>query len=386
MIKLVQDTIDKQDIISLKDWLDIELIPRLTQGPLVEEFEEKWSKWLGCKYSTFVNSGSSANLLMLYSTILNQKLRNKNIIVPAVSWTTTVAPIIQLGYNPILCDTDKDNLGVDINHLKSLIKKYKPSILMIVQVLGFPNKMKEILEICDKYNIILLEDSCETVGSTYKNKKIGNFGLMSSFSFYYGHHISTIEGGMVCTNNSKINNILKMIRNHGWDRSLSKSAKNFYRRKYNISGFKSLYSFYEPGFNLRSSDLNAHIGLNQLKKLNNIVRKRYKNFMSYQSLIKNDYWKINVNYEKETISNFAYPIIHPKRDIIVKNLTKNEIECRPLICGSMSKQPFFYNRYGKIKLNFAEEVDNYGLYIPNNHELTTEQINKISYIVNWSIK
>ena len=229
-IKLVKDTISLENINSLIDWLRTN--PQLTKGKLTKEFEKKWSDWLGVKYSVFMNSGSSANLAMFYSLILSKKLKNKKIIVPAVSWVTTVSPVIQLGLEPIMCDCDTNNLGLDIDHLKKIIKKEKPSCLILVHVLGIPNNMTEIIELCKKHDIIILEDTCESVGSKFQEKKLGSFGLMSSFSFYYGHHMSTIEGGMVSTNDDEFYEILLSIRSHGWDRDLPETKKILLRKKY----------------------------------------------------------------------------------------------------------------------------------------------------------
>ncbi len=381
-IKLVRDTIDVDDVNMLIEWLKTN--PRLTKGDITKEFEEKWSKWQERKYSVYLNSGSSANLAMIYALLQSNRLSNKNIIVPSVSWATTVAPTIQLGMNPILCECDEDTLGIDINHLKKLIEEYNPSVLLLVHVLAFPNKMEEIVQLCDENDIILLEDSCESIGSEYDDIKTGNFGLMSSFSLYFGHHISTIEGGFVCTDDFDMYRLLLSIRSHGWDRDLDVDFQLEKRKEYNVSDFKSLYTFYYPGFNLRSTDLQAFIGLGQIDKLDNILETRYKNFLLYDKLIKNDYWKIK-NLDNCFYSNFAYPIIHPKREQIAKNLIESEVECRPLICGSIGKQPYWTDLYGVTNFDFADKVDDYGLYLPNHPGLTTEEIEYICELVNEKI-
>lgn len=212
-IRLVNDTITHEDIEDLIIWLQTN--PRLTKSEKTVEFENAWSKWQNRKFSVFVNSGSSANFAMIYSLMMSERLKNKKIIVPAISWVTTVAPVMQLGLEPVMCDADEETLGINIDHLKQLIYLYNPAALMIVHILGFPNKMKEILELCKENNIILLEDSCESMGSTYDGVKTGNFGLMSSFSTYYGHHFSTIEGGLINTNDEELYHILLSIRSHG---------------------------------------------------------------------------------------------------------------------------------------------------------------------------
>lgn len=386
-IPLVKDTISKKDINELIKWLRKN--EQLTKGKLTIEFENEWSKWLGKKRSVFVNSGSSANLLMIYALICSQRMKNKKIILPTVSWATTVAPVIQLGLEPILCDADINTLGVDVDHLRRLFEQHHPSVLIIVHVLGFPNKMREILELCREYDVILLEDSCESVGSTYDGFKTGNFGLMSSFSSYYGHHFSTIEGGLISTDDEEIHNILLSIRSHGWDRDLDPQTRKKLRKQYNIDEFRALYTFYYPGFNLRSTDLQAKIGLLQLEKLDATIEKRKSNFILYDQLIQNNSWKVKPD-SNTTISNFAYPIIHVKSDIIIKNLQDNNIACRPLICGSIGRQPFFTNLYGEQNtlltgLYFADVVHDHGIYVPNNPDMTEKDIIMISKIVNKSI-
>jgi CDP-6-deoxy-D-xylo-4-hexulose-3-dehydrase len=378
-ITLVKDTINMNDINLLIDWLKTN--PILTKNKVTIEFEEKFSKYQNRKYSVFLNSGSSANLAMIYSLLISNKLKNNNIIVPAVSWTTTVTPIIQLGLTPILCECDKETLGLDINNLELLIHKHNPSVVMLVHVLGFPNKMKEIQKLCDDNDVMLLEDSCESIGSTYNGIKTGSFGLMSSFSFYFGHHLSTIEGGMVTTDDVELYNVLKSIRAHGWNRDLDEPFKSELQKEFEIDDFKDLYTFYYPGFNLRSTDLQAFIGIHQLDKINKISLLREHNYQYYQELIKNDYWKIT-EFDNTYISNFAYPIIHPNIKNIVKDLNKNNVDCRPLVCGSIGNQPYWIKKYGKQSFEFADIVDNYGLYVPNNPDLTFKEVEYICDIIN----
>jgi CDP-6-deoxy-D-xylo-4-hexulose-3-dehydrase len=378
-ISLVKDTIDFNDVKKLISWLETN--PRLTKGPLTEEFEKKWSEWLGVKYSVFVNSGSSANLAAIYSLLLSGKLKNNKIVVPAVSWVTTVTPAIQLGLTPIMCDCDMENLGLDINNLKKIIKNEEPSAIILVHVLGFPNHMDEIIELCEKNNILLIEDTCESMGSKYNGKSLGTLGDLSTFSFYFGHHMSTIEGGMVSTNDEDLYHILLSIRSHGWDRDLPKEKQEFLREKYNVDNFRSLYTFYYPGFNLRATDLQAFIGLGQLEKLDIIVENRNRNYERYKNEIKNNFWNVSPP-ENSFISNFSFPIITKNIKLLTEELIKNNIECRPLICGSINEHPFWYERYGKQELPNSKLVHEFGLYIPNNHQMTDEEVSKVIRIVN----
>jgi CDP-6-deoxy-D-xylo-4-hexulose-3-dehydrase len=222
------------------------------------------------------------------------------------------------------------------------------------------------------------------MGSKYNGKKLGTFGLMSSFSTYFGHHISTIEGGFVSTDSKDLYELLISLRSHGWDRDLSKETQSNLQRKWNISEFDSLYTFYYPGFNLRSTDLQAFIGLGQIDKLNTWGIKRAYNFTIYQRDIKNDYWKPKSRSDSFT-SNFAYPVIHPNRDKIVKELQNKNIEVRPMICGSMGTQPFYVKKYGELKLPNVSIIDKYGFYIPNHPQLTDYEMELIINIVNKGI-
>jgi CDP-6-deoxy-D-xylo-4-hexulose-3-dehydrase len=244
--------------------------------------------------------------------------------------------------------------------------------------------MKEIIELCEENDILLIEDTCESIGSKYGDKHLGTFGDLSTFSFYFGHHMSTIEGGMVSTDNEELYHILLSIRSHGWDRDLPLSKQKELREKYKVNDFKSLYTFYYPGFNLRATDLQAFIGIQQMDKLDHIVESRYKNYIRYKEGIKNDFWEVKPT-SNSYVSNFSYPIITKNLDRLITELQNNDIECRPLICGSINEHPFWYERYGKQELPNSKLVHEYGLYLPNNHQMTEEEITKVIKIVNENI-
>ena len=379
MIHLTNDTIDEKDVDRLIEWL--KTYPRLTKGPMTKEFEEKWSKWLGTKYSVFCNSGSSANLLMLYALIRSGRLKNNKIVIPGLCWATDLAPVMQLNLEPILCDVAMENLAIDLNLLEKTFIEESPSTLLLVSILGFSPDMDAIKKLCEKYDVILIEDNCESMGTKYDNKKLGNFGEMTSFSTYFGHHMSTIEGGMVCTNDEELYNILLSIRSHGWDRDWTPEKQQEVRAKHNVTDFNSLYTFYHPGFNLRATDLQAYIGVGQLDKIDDWVIKREQNFQRFQSEIKNSYWK-PIPLENSFTSSFCYPVIHPKRDEIVKALQEAEVEVRPLVCGTMGKQPFYVEKYGDKELPNCDVIDEFGLYVPNNPSLTDEEMTLIIDTIN----
>ena len=368
-IPLAENTISKKEIHLLASW--IKKNEKLTKGKLTVRFENLFSKWLKRKYSIFVNSGSSANLLIAQSLLEGDYLKNKTIIVPAVSWITTVTPFLQLGFNVKLCDCDKNNLGLNIKHFEYLCKKYKPSCVILVHVLGHPNNMQRIKSISKKYNIKIIEDTCEAIGSSIKNKKLGTFGLTTSFSFFYGHHLSTIEGGMVSTDDKVLYNIMLSVRSHGWARDLEEKERTNLEKKYNIDEIRSLYSFYYSGFNLRSTDLNAFIGLQQIKKLNKIIKIRESNYKLYLKELSN-FW-CQKSYAS-VISNFGFATLVKNRLEVFKFLKKKGIETRPLICGNIGSQPLWLKKFKKQKLPNAEIVHNFGIYLPNNSSISKKKI------------
>ena len=284
MIKLVSDTIDKADINALIEWLSQDDIPRLTKGSLTKELEEKWAKKLGTKYSVFVNSGSSSILLTLAALKYSNKLRNNKIIVPGLSWATDVSSPMLLGYDVSMCDCNLVDLSCDLTHLEELFKTEDPSILILVSPLGLVPEMDKVMSLCEKYDVILLEDVCESMGSKFKEEYLGSFGFASFFSMYFGHHLSTIEGGFINTNDEDFYHLLLMMRSHGWDRDLPEWKQKELRKVYDCTEFEALYNFYVPGMNLRSTDLQAFIGLRSLDKLDSYSQRRNVNFKKYKSL------------------------------------------------------------------------------------------------------
>jgi CDP-4-dehydro-6-deoxyglucose reductase, E1 len=380
-IKLTDNTISLKNIYSLINWLKKN--PKLTKGNLTIKFEKLFSKWIKRKYSIFVNSGSSANLLIAQGLLEANILRNKTVIAPAVSWVTTVTPFMQMRYDVKLCDCDKFDLGLDVKHLEKLCKKYKPSLLILVHVLGHANNMKAILKICTKYKIKIIEDTCEALGSTYNNKKLGTLGIASSFSFYYGHHISTIEGGMLTLDDKKLYNVLLSLRSHGWGRDLEQKERLRLEKKFKIDKVRSLYSFYYSGFNLRSTDLNAFIGIQQMKVLNYKIKIRFRNFKIFSKYLSN-FW--SQKSHTKVISNFGYAMMIKNRTQLFNFLKKNKIESRPLICGNLGQQPFWTKKYKKPDLPNAEKVHKFGLYLPNHDNLTEKQVRYITDKVNLKAK
>jgi len=382
MIKLVSDTIDKEDIKALTEWLQQNPIPKLTKGDLTKELEQKWAAKIGTNFSVFVNSGSSAILLLLAA--LKERgdfKKNKKIVVSSLSWLTDVSSPMQLGLKPIFVDCNLRDLSVDLEQLEKIFKKEKPAALLLVHVLGFVPKMDEIIKLCNKYKVLILEDVCESLGSKYKGQNLGtsNSTVGSVYSTYYGHHISTVEGGFITCNDPELYYLLLALRSHGWDRDLPTEVQTQWRSKYNLTEFDSLYTFYYPGFNFRSTDIQAFLGLRQIEKIDIFSKKREENFRIYQKNLINN--KLNLQTNKEDfISNFAYPVVAYRRNEIVEALKEAEIEIRPLIAGSLAEKPFW--KGDKPKMPNCKMINEYGFYLPNHQSLTEQDILTICNLVN----
>lgn len=377
MINLVSDTIDRADINALIEWLKQEPIPQLTKGVLTKELEKKWALKVGTEYSIFVNSGSSAILLLLAAY---KELDFTKIVCPALSWATDVSSPMLLGYDIKLCDCNLNDLGCDLTELEEIFKEFKPELFLSVAPLGLVPDIYRILDLCKKYNVTLIEDNCESMGSCIgTGGMLGSFGHSSVFSMYYGHHLSTIEGGFINTSDYELYNLLLSMRSHGWDRDMSEIEKTKERKEWNIGKFEALYTFYYPGLNVRSTDLQAFIGLRQLDKLSSFAQKRNYNFNYYKNRIIGNVLTVK---DRGYISNFAYPVVSIKKEKIVKELQENRVEVRPLIAGSIGKQPFWIKKYGNYKYPNADLIHNFGFYLPNHQDLTEAEMDLIINIVN----
>ncbi len=374
---LAEQTIDQVDLENLVEWLKTD--PWLTQGRLVQEFERRWSGWLGAKHAIFVNSGSSANLLMYYALLLSGKLRNTRIVVPAVSWATTVAPAIQLGFEPIMCEADWDTFGLDCNYLEKLLRKHEPAAVVTVHVLGVPNEMGSLLGLKKRYDFVLLEDACAATGSRYDGQLVGTCGEMSTFSFFYGHHLSTIEGGMICTNDEAFHDILLHIRSHGWAKDLASEKEERKARDRGIIEFNRPFTFYYPGFNVRSTNLNARVGLSQMDKIEDVVNRRIENHGIYQSRFLDAGVHCQRN-DRAVICSISFAALAQSlehREKIAGVLRTHNIETRPLGGGNMSHQPFWSDRYGTTEFPVADRIHTTGFQLPNHPRLSPGDINHI---------
>ena len=386
--KLMNNNYTNKDIGAVKKFLKNKDVI-LTQSKKVQEFEKKWSKWLGVKYSTFVNSGSSANFITIsILKALNKNKKKNEIIVPSLTWVSDINSVIMNGFKPIFVDVDLNTLSMSTEQVIKKINK-KTLAVFITHAQGFNGLSNKLLAELKKRKIPLIEDVCESHGAKHNNKKLGSYGLISNFSFYYAHHMTTIEGGMVCTNNKKIYELSKIFRSHGMARE-AKNNKFEREMKKKYSSLSPQFIFLYPTLNFRNNEIGAVFGLNQLKYLDKNNAERTKNFKLFiKRLDKKKYW---TDYKMIGSSNYALPIILNTKNIKKRNyfeqmLTKNNIEFRRGNAGggNQLRQPYLKNIV-KIKnfKNFknVEQVHFFGYYIGNYPSLNSKKILKITKILN----
>ena len=371
---LAKETINDADIDALCNWL--KSYPRLTKGQLTWDVEDKWAEYIGTNYAVFNNSGSSANLLMVYAAIRAGRIPNKKIVVPSVGWVTTISPAIQLGLEPIMCGADPKTFGIDLDQLEAICEKEKPDAVIYVQVLGVPHYRERLLELKRKYGFILLEDACAALGASYSDgQMVGTIGDMASFSFYFGHQLSTIEGGMVNTNDKKLYEILLMLRSHGWAKDLPQDSYDALIKEHGVDDFHKPFTFFEPGFNLRSTDLQAFLGLRQIDKAEWAATNRNKNHLLYAKLLEGyvefqDWGEHN----PVSISFGALAENTEHRMEIVNRLVAEGIETRIFSAGNLGRHPFWVERYELFEDEMSDRIHSCGFFVPNYPELTEEEI------------
>ena len=355
---------------------------RFTNGPKVREFEKQWSEWLGCKYSLFVSSGSTANLLLIAAIKEKYNLqKGDKVLVPAMTWVTNISPIIQLGLEPIFCDVNIDNFGFCLMHLEQVVQK-NPDIkaVFVTHLFGIPADIDAYKEMLP--DAVFIEDVCESHGAVYKGKKAGRLSEGSTFSFYFGHHMTTIEGGFVCTDDVELYNLMKMKRSHGMAREALPEKFKEYKEEY--PDVHPQFLFVTDGFNLRNMELNAVLGISQIKRLDGYVERRreiYDRFLKMIAL--HEVFHIPM---QEGNSSFCLPFICKTSEIkdrLEKYLQERGIETRPLCSGNLLRQPFLkdysLNIQGPANVDFLHEN---GFFIGNNHLITDEEIDKLEEMLN----
>jgi CDP-6-deoxy-D-xylo-4-hexulose-3-dehydrase len=383
-LPLMNDNIDKEDINSVIDFLSQDTIPKLTNGPKVAEFEKSWGEWLGTKYNLFVNSGASANELTMLA--ISHLIGEGEIIVPPLTWISDISSVLFAGHKLVFVDVNFTNLSFDINKLKAAITENTKAIFL-THVLGINGLTDELLEICEQKNILLIEDVCESHGTTFQGCKVGNFGFASNFSFYFAHHMSTIEGGMISTNNWEFYQICRALRSHGMTREMTSDSMKISIAMDNPD-LNPDFIFLRPAHNFRSTEINAVIGLSQLKKLDNKNQERRENFDIFISNLDPEKYHIALNTEGNC--NYAFIVIlkdadFTKRNEVERKLRNNGIEFRRGLSGggNQMRQPFFKSIYNDFS-NFPniEHLHNFSWYIGNYPGLEKEKITKLLEVLN----
>jgi CDP-6-deoxy-D-xylo-4-hexulose-3-dehydrase len=357
-----------------------------TMGERVANFERQFAEYIGSKYAVMSNSGSSANLLMVAALFFTKDspLRpGDEVIVPAVSWSTTYFPLQQYGLRLRFVDIDLETLNYDLTQLSKAITT-KTRLLMVVNLLGNPNDFTRIHLIIKNKNIRIIEDNCESLGSEYNGQKSGTFGEMGSFSSFFSHHISTMEGGLTVTNNEELYQILICLRAHGWTRNLP--AINHISNKNVKDSFAESFRFVLPGYNLRPLELSGAIGSQQLKKLPTLVAERRKNAEYFVEKMSN-HPVLMIQKEIGKSSWFGFSLIIKRdadidRNHLIKKLQHVGFECRPIVAGNFARSSvlkfFDYEVFGD--LCNADLVDKFGLFVGNHHYPITEAIDALSRI------
>ncbi|NMS89677.1 DegT/DnrJ/EryC1/StrS family aminotransferase [Clostridioides difficile] len=369
------------------DEKEIEAINRVIEsnfysmGKEVKCFEDEFANFIGSKYAIMVNSGSSANLIAIGALMFskhNNLKKGDEVIVPAVSWSTTYMPLQQYGLKLKFVDIDINTLNFDLDEVEKAISKDTKAIFA-VNLLGNPNDFDRLIDICKKNNLILIEDNCESMGASYKGKYTGTFGLVGTFSTFFSHHITTMEGGIVVTDDEEIKDILLCLRAHGWTRNLAKDSKIYIKHE---DDFYEMFNFIVPGYNLRPLEIEAAVGREQLKKLGQIIKNRQENGKYFENKFK-DLKGIKIQENIQNSSYFGFSIILDNKDVerktVINKLKTNGIEVRPIVSGNFTRNEVIKYFDYKIEgdLCNANKLHDNGFFIGNHHYNVKQNIDYI---------
>lgn len=371
---LSDNTWDEKEIKALNNVIDSGFF---SMGEKVKSFEKAFAEKFNVKYAVMSNSGSSANLLAIAALVYSKRLNaGDEVIVPAVSWSTTYFPITQHNLKLKFVDIDIDTLNIDVSQIEAAITS-RTKAIFAVNLLGNPNKFDELKAICDKYNLILIEDNCESMGASYKKEKLGTLGLLGTYSTFYSHHICTMEGGVTVTNDKELYHYMLSIRSHGWTRHLPEDSEIYKKKE---DAFYESFNFIMPGYNLRPIEMEGALGIEQLKKLDTIIAQRRKNAEYFQNQISNlEGYKIQ--HEVEESSWFGFAIIlegknKGKRQELVKLFKEKNIDVRPVVTGNFVRNKAIefldYEIHGT--LTNADTIHDEAFFIGNHSKGNTTQI------------
>jgi CDP-4-dehydro-6-deoxyglucose reductase, E1 len=380
---LASDTWDNREIEAIQSVIST---GRYTMGPKVKQFENEFAEKFGVKHAVMVNSGSSANLLMIASLVLDDRYDLKfgdEVIVPAVSWSTTYFPLAQYGLKAIFVDIDKDTLNIDSSKVISAISP-KTKAILAVNLLGNSCDYYALKDIANEYNLILLEDNCESLGAKFNGQMLGTIGTMGTFSFFFSHHMQTMEGGMIVTNDEQTAQYLRSLRAHGWIRDLPN--ENFI---YNKSGdpFEDSFKFALPGYCVRPLEMSGAVGSVQLDKMPTMIEKRRANAMIFQKLFE-DIPDVVTQLEIGESSWFGFSLVlrgklHGRRKDVLARLTNAEVETRPIVAGNFTKNPVikFIPYEIRGELDAANYIDQHGFFIGNDSRDLSNELELVYKII-----
>lgn len=383
-LPLMNNNINQSDIDALIQFLQTS--DRFTNGPKVREFEEAWSEWLGVKYSLFVNSGSSANYMTLAG--IRELCGKGEVILSPIGWSSDISAVMAAEMTPVFADVDFKNFAMREDEIIAKINN-KTKAVLLTHVLGYNGMTQKIRDICTEKGVLLIEDTCESHGAMYQGYKLGSIGDVSNFSFYYAHHMSTIEGGMICTNDETFYNMMRMFRSHGMLRECDDKE---YIKKVSAEHpeLHPEFIFMVPGYNMRNTELNAVIGINQLKRLDKNIENRRKNYRIFIEHLNSKLYY--TDFDEEGSSNYAFVVMlregNEERFYKVTEALKREnVEFRRGTAGggNLLRQPFVKKKYPEInatEYKNAEYIHQYGMYIGNYPDLAEEKIIKLCGVLN----
>lgn len=375
MWQLAHDTIGTEDIDALADWL--RTYPRLTQGEVVREFEAAWSRWLGADHSVMVTSGTTANFAMIAEASRRVKHRPPRVGVAAVTWSTNVSPSLLLGHDVVVFDVSSSTLGIDEAAVLESMERGELDILFVTHLLGFNALTQSILDTAEANGVIVLEDVCESHGARFGERRLGSVSLAGSFSFYFGHHMSTIEGGIISTNSSEFADALRLMRAHG----LARESSHYRELAEQYPEVDERFLFVTTGLNFRSTELNAFLGLRQLQTLDERIDARNANLDRFLRQAPEWLW---TDFDTAGVSSFALPLIARDAtgaDIVRRTLNELDIESRPVVAGNLLRQPFVSGHGVTVAAGatpIADHIHRFGQYVGNGHHVTLDMVDALT--------
>lgn len=383
--KLCDDPWGHEELSAIRSVMDSGMY---TMGEKVHQYEIAFAEKFGAKYAVMVSSGSAANLLAVAALVYAKRLpRGSEVIVPAVSWSTTYAPLEQYGMKLVFVDIDRDTLNISVDALKQAITEHT-KLILLVNLLGNPNQFDEIFALCAGRDILIMEDNCESLGAKYRGKMLGTLGLLGTYSTFYSHHMCTMEGGVVVTDDQELYEYMLSIRAHGWTRNLPADS-SIYQKKDNP--FYESFNFIVPGFNLRPLEMEGAIGLEQLKKIDGMIAQRRENAAYFREKMQ-EIPGIRLQREVEESSWFGFSIVLEgplagKRDALVQKLREAEIEVRPIVAGNFTRNKVveFMDYSIPAPLINADDIHDNGFFVGNHSKNNFAEIDYFADVLKQAL-